>query len=142
VPTEPIQHKALESLLRDNFGGAIFLRDRTYAPLAQKSIVGFSKWLNGKQDRDGLSYSKRWDCDNFAIDLVNELTKKHALQESESEAESVAVGWFFYKDDAIGPHCRVWFLQQSGELGFLEPITSTVVDLSQKERDSSWFVFG
>lgn len=140
VPTEPISSNTISKLLTETFKSIIHVRDRTYGFVNEAWLVSRAVNTLKSNRRRGLSFGKRWDCDDFSIDLVNCVAKDHAMT-GDLNAEAVAVGWIEYVDREVGRHILVWFLTPDQEIKYIEPQTAKLRELSDEEKETVCYVF-
>ena len=137
----PIGYRALQEILTETFGDVVHVNDRSYAFPNEDYLIDAAQGLIKKNNRKGLSFGPKWDCDDFAIDFVN-LIKKNFAVTSDSTAEGIAVGFVSYRDDQNGFHAIVWFLSPDSTVKFIEPQTGQLANLSEKETHSAALVWG
>lgn len=144
MPTDPISHSELRELLENRFPKnkplIIFLRDRNYAFVDTDWLVNKTQAILKDNKRSGLAFGPRWDCDNFANDLVLQVSKEHA-RTGGVDAEGVAVGWVMYKSGKVGYHIAVVTISPDRELLFLEPQTGSLFELTEEEEKSVCVVY-
>tara|TARA_R110000772_G_scaffold83288_2_gene176108 strand:+ start:2095 stop:2610 length:516 start_codon:yes stop_codon:yes gene_type:complete len=145
-PPEPpsidkISKSMLEELLREELGPiGIFLRDRDYVPLTLETILRTNKLILKKLRSLGISHQPNFDCDDYSVKLIADFSVVHAQRDF--KAEGFAAGLIFYADSNIGSHSRIWFVDETLKLRFIEPITALEVSLTDEEKESSFFKFG
>ena len=136
MPTEPIDYKQLDELLAKEFPNSFsFLRDRNYAFVSTDWLVNKAQIILRDNRRSGLAFGPRWDCDDFANDLVNQVSKEHA-RTGGVEAEGVAVGWIMYDSKRVGKHIAIFTVDSDHKILYLEPQTAELFQLTKKEKES------
>jgi hypothetical protein len=141
-PADPVKlsHSGLWKLLRENLGGSIFLRDRSFQFVDPGQMQLTANLILKQLSRKGILYGPKFDCDDFTLKLIAELSIVYAMKEA--TAEGFAAGILFYTDQTVGPHARIWYVDSDQELRFFEAMTAQPAELSEDERQSAWLVFG
>ena len=143
-----IQSSQLHSKIRQELRHAnLFLTDTDYESPSRKWISGrfynlYRSWLF-KHNRDRwVEYS---DCDNFAFmfmvfaSLCHAKTMDARKRMGQTVYQGISVGVIFYKIEKTGGHA-INFIHTEKGIEFFEPQTGKWVNLTDKERESSWFV--
>jgi hypothetical protein len=139
--TKPIAYDTFQELLREEFGGVIHIFDKDYAFASEEYLLACAKRLIKSNKQEGITFGKKWDCDNFTVDFVNLVSKNHARTQSSIDAQGLAVGGITYRDPNLGMHMIVWFLVPDKEFKFIEPQTGNLIELSQEQKDNACYVF-
>lgn len=137
---DTLSNSGLTKILRDSLGGSIFLRDRDFGFVSEAQMVATGNLIQKTLRRKGIKYGPRFDCDDFTIKYLSELSLVYAMRES--AVEGFAAGFLFYTDQELGPHARIWYVTEDQDLKFFEAIEGKPAELSETERQSAWFVFG
>ena len=100
----------------------------------------FSKWLWA----NNLSkWKAHWDCDNFAFAFYTFAQICHARSMDkaieEDQAQGLSIGVMFYKKEGAGGHA-INIIYTEGKLWGFEPQSGKFLNLTQKEKDSCWFI--
>jgi len=125
----------------------INIPDATYCMFSEEFITGegyknFNKWLF---NRGIFGWRHTFDCDNYAeafrvyLQILHTKNSKNVVQK-----QSVAFGVIWYTQDKGGGHAiNIFITKDENDLTyvkFLEPQTGEIVHLSQKEKDSIFFI--
>jgi hypothetical protein len=82
------------------------------------------------------SWRNTFDCDDFAFSLKLESQRRHR----DKLRDGLAVGGVFYVRDS-GSHAVNWSITSGKRIWFLEPAAAKEIKLTEKERDSVFFVY-
>ena len=90
-----------------------------------------------------LSWSHRWDCDNFA-DAFKVFSAGYYQQNIDSTAEGIAIGVVHYKrSNGSGHAMNITYIENNNEVKvkFIEPQNGQALYLPQNEFDSIFSVY-
>jgi|TARA_R100000963_G_C4595185_1_gene70924 hypothetical protein len=129
--------------------GLINAPDANYSLFSSNYVTGegydkFKEWLFR---RGILGWRHTFDCDNYAeafrvfLQIVHSKAQKGKTDNSRKQA--VAVGVIWYERDGRGGHAINLIVTKDGEnlvVKFVEPQDGNIIELSQTERESIFFV--
>ena len=122
--------------------------DANYCMYSEDFILGegyknFKKWLF----RRGIfGWRNTFDCDNYAESFRVYLQILHtkAMKNDSAKKQSVAFGVIWFYRDKGGGHAINVFITKDEEglvyVKYIEPQTGEIVHLSQKEKESIFFI--
>ena len=113
-----------------------YFADRGYAAISTAWLKEFHTYFKGELWRKDLSYSKTYDCDNFARGFCADANEVH---KEVSKGEALAIAEFHYRQDTGGYHAIIAAITEQG-LVFMEPQNGDFLTLSQGEIDSCIFL--
>ena len=124
--------------------------DANYCMFSEEFILdegykNFKKWLF---KRGILGWRDTFDCDNYAeafrVYLQILHTKAMQKENNLSKKQSVAFGVIWFTRDQGGGHAINIFITKDEEglvyVKYIEPQTGEIVHLSQKEKESIFFI--
>ena len=150
--------RKLENILKKNFTNKdcnYYLNDQSYAVMDASWIKaecykGYRKWLG----LAGINkWKTNWDCDNFAqsfkmyVNLLHAranpetFTSKHKSgKKNACDAHAAAVGVVFYKNSNRSAHAINVIATEDDEVLFFEPDGGDFLNLTNKHKESTWYV--
>ena len=114
----------------------VILVDSDYAIIQRKWLDEFLAFHADYRFQNDFKWETFWDCDDFARDFANLATKHHG---GLSGMQAMAIGEVFYQMDSGVYHAINIALTDEGIL-FIEPQASRVVELSEAEKLSIFYI--
>lgn len=143
--------RAFELLRKDFPGAQVVLQDNSYNVVTEESVVSFASELREDLRANGYHYSRRWDCDDFALQALALARRKHAeaaRQGFVGLAEGPLVGLLHF-DCSGGAHAALAIYLcglpswgpaiESWEWYVFEPQTGKLRMMTDAERRSTTF---
>ncbi len=150
--------RKLENILKKNFTNKdcdFYLNDQSYAVMDASWIKtecykGYRKWL----DLAGIDkWKTNWDCDNFAQSFKMYVNLLHARANPETftsthksgnknacDARAAGVGVIFFKNSDRSAHAINVVATEEDEVLFFEPDDGDFLNLSDKHKETTWYV--
>jgi len=129
----------------------IAVSDKTYflptLDMVNKEI--FPKYWQWLKSLKLTKWVHRWDCDNFA-EAFHLFACGYYQQQIESNSEGIGIGIVHYKailraeDNTSGGHAINTLIVNDNnnlQVVFLEPQNGRILNLTQQEKDSIWFLY-
>jgi hypothetical protein len=157
-----IDNKLLKSLVARQFPNNKNdpTTDRSYAYLDLKWVEkeaykGFKAWLSIFDFGKGIHNSDwklNFDCEDLSISfkiylrLLHAEANPHTFSErakgkkNETNTDSVLAGVMFYKNSPRSAHSINVFFDGNNKARFFEPMYGNFMNLTQEQRDSTWYV--
>jgi hypothetical protein len=114
-----VQAREIASKLRV-VGKPNIITDGEYLLCSDSFIAELNKRFAKELWKWNLSYSRRFDCDNFAVTYWN-LAAKMFARDEEIFADSVALGCISYREKVASYHMINWYINEDSEVVFVEP---------------------
>jgi len=123
--------------------------DANYCLYTENYIIGegYKKFNNWLFNRNIIGWRHTFDCDNFAesFRVFLQIVHSKAMQKEKnlSKKQSVAFGVIWFTRDKGGGHAINFFVTKEDDklvVKYIEPQNGKLVSLSQKEKESIFFI--
>lgn len=90
--------------------------------------------------KDNTSYKpERFDCDDYSLTSVVLARREHFHLTREQRPVTILFGEFYYMKNGAEPHAINCFLSKGNQIGFFEPQSNKIIDLTSDEIKSCFF---
>lgn len=138
--------------LRQHFGKTnIFITgDRKYWLPSKEWIESFVVFYKGMLEKNKVTYSKQFDCEDFAM-LFKVMASKCFVDTITTDCDGIAIGEYWYYPDinvylqlvsgiVLEGHAINAIILDTGDVIYIEPQTGNIVKLTDSEKSKPYFI--